>query len=1714
LKEEVPENEMNSSTNKRPWYKRVFRVFGWIILVIIILLTILILFIRSPWGQNIIVGEVTNFISQKTNTKVSIKKLFISFTGDIDLQGLYLEDTKGDTLIYSEKLLVEIPIIPIIKGNPIAVDGLKWTGLRANVFRKDTLAGYNFQFLIDAFASDKPKKIDTTKSEPPKISIGTIDFSDFKLNFDDEVTGMKANLVLGKLHLKGKNIDLKKMDFEVAKISLENTNVTYIQRKKSPPSDSTESVLPYLTLKNLSLKNVIVHYQSDPDSLFADLNVADLELKDAKADLRMKDIQLDKFTLNNSNIQLKMKGNKNIDTKPLENTTNPKEIKPFIWPEWNVNATSIALKNNHIHFQQGEKPTENTGFNAKYIVLNDFNFVAKDLELSKKESAKLQIKEVSFYESTGIKLKQLAFSAALNSTEISVDDLILKTNNSSINTDVNAKFASIQKFIAKPEESFLSLDLKKFVVDMNDAFAFQPKLRNNEYVSKLAKHKFSGKIKAKGKLDKIDLTEFLVNWGENTSITTHGELLNLTNFDNFAANIDNFTVNSTRTDINNFVSEKDLGISLPSTVLLQTTFSGKLADLQAKVLLTTPDGKVKIDGNFKQQNEIAFNANVQVFDLKLGKILNNPNIGTVALEMKASGNGNNINDLNAELTSTFSKLEFSGYDFSALKLNGILNDGNGNITLKYQDKNLDLLVDSKIQLDSVVPKIDVDIQLEGADLYALGLTEKEIRAKLMLNASFKGNAEEFEIETHITEGVAVYDEESYQLGPFDLYASATTDSTSMDISSNFLNGKLRANSSIEATRHAIEHHLEGYFSEYVEHKDSVSKPVLLQFDLKLAQTKIITDFLVPDIRTMDTLNIHVAFNQQAQTLSAGLSLPYIDYAAKTIDSLQVYLTSTESEAKFRFGFNELDAQPFVMNRTFLDGDLKNGLLKLNFNAFDGEKEMYVVQSEVSGNVDDLKIHFNPEKLIFNNESWSVTNDNLIRFKDKKITANKVIFSKNEESITIANDLMGPSKNNIGIGFENFKLSNLLALFNKDDLLASGYFQGNIVAVDPLGNFGLNADFSIDELTALKAPFGKLELKAKSNDIGTYNLNLDIKGEDVDVSVKGDYSKQRVGSELDFKVDLNKIGMKTISIISNDNLKDASGNISAKIALHGDITAPKYEGELNFNDAIFNVTQLNSKFKLANDKIVIDNKLITLNQFSIEDEQNNAFTLDGTILTESFTDPQFDMRFKGKNFQALNSTSKDNDLYYGKVNFDMDGKIEGKLSFPVVNVDLELNENTNFTYVIPESQAKLEKRDGIVEFVNKEDPNNILTRNTDTVVANLSGIELYAKLKIDKGAEFNVIIDPSTGDNLNVSGIADLDFNISKSGRMNLTGRYDIMDGHYELSLYNLVKRKFELEKGSSIVWRGDPLDAELNVTAKYEVDASASGLMSSQIAGASEELQNKYRQQLPFQVFLNVKGELDKPQLEFTLDMPEQARGSIDGTVYGRIKQLNSQEDELNKQVFSLLVLKKFYPNGGSDGSEGGAEQLVRKKVNEALSDQLNAFSNKLLGKSGVELDFGLNSYTDYQGESAQQRTDLNVSAQKKLFDDRLIVQVGTNVNVEGGTSPGEENSVLGNASIQYLLTEDGRWRLTGFRKNEYENVIDGQVYVNGISVIFQRQFNKWKELRFAPPKDTESEKESKKDTEKDFEKDTEKDAEKDAEKDVENKIAESKSETAKITNK
>ena len=113
----------------------------------------------------------------------------------------------------------------------------------------------------------------------------------------------------------------------------------------------------------------------------------------------------------------------------------------------------------------------------------------------------------------------------------------------------------------------------------------------------------------------------------------------------------------------------------------------------------------------------------------------------------------------------------------------------------------------------------------------------------------------------------------------------------------------------------------------------------------------------------------------------------------------------------------------------------------------------------------------------------------------------------------------------------------------------------------------------------------------------------------------------------------------------------------------------------------------------------------------------------------------------------------------------------------------------------------------------------------------------------------------------------------------------------------------------------------------------------------------------------------------------------------------------------------------------------------------------------GIDLNFGLDSYVDYQGLTPEERTQLDITAEKAFFDDRLVVSVGSEVGLQGSRPVDDPAPLIGNLSLQYMLTRDGRFRLEAFRRKSYENIIEGQLIISGLSLIFTKEFNKFSEL-------------------------------------------------------
>ena len=491
--------------------------------------------------------------------------------------------------------------------------------------------------------------------------------------------------------------------------------------------------------------------------------------------------------------------------------------------------------------------------------------------------------------------------------------------------------------------------------------------------------------------------------------------------------------------------------------------------------------------------------------------------------------------------------------------------------------------------------------------------------------------------------------------------------------------------------------------------------------------------------------------------------------------------------------------------------------------------------------------------------------------------------------------------------------------------------------------------------------------------------------------------------------------------------------------------------------------------------IIDAQGVEFKSFDLVDTLGNIASLSGRLFTEDFRSYNYDLRVHTDKFLVMNKPANRDALYYGTVILNSDISAKGDKRRLIVSMQAELDKGTNLAIVLPETELAIEERRGIVLFVDSSTPaNSIMSRqnlrtNSDTTELKLSSIDLTSNITVNKDSKLRILIDPISGDSLVIQGEATLSFTIDPSGKLTLTGRYDIAKGSYLLSFGDFIKKEFTIEKGSSLTWFGSTYEADVDITAMYTVKASVLELIQDQLSGISQEERNKYKQELPIQVYLMMKGKLLKPDIHFKLDLPPDQQGVLNGTVYAKLNELNGQESELNKQVFALLVLGKFMSENplASVGGSGELSDFARSSASQILSAQLNRLSEQYL--AGANLNVGLDSYQDYSSGNAEGRTQLKLALSKQLFDERVTVQVGGNVDLEGRRSQENSlNNIAGDLKVMYKLTDDGRWQLLVFRQNSYEGAIDGDITKTGVGAVFMIDFEKLFGITLKPVPDKE----------------------------------------------
>lgn len=1664
---------MQKEIKRRKTSVKVARIVLRTVLFILLFVFFIFILLLTPPVQKFLTVKVQHYLENKLHTKVLIGRISFGLSGKVGLKNVYIEDKTKDTLVSGGSIRGHLNFLRLLS-NEVLVKDLEFQNITAKIKRVLPDTVFNFQFIVNAFTSEQTKKPDTAKTPPMKLSINDVALENVNITYKDVISGSDLFAHIGNFTATIDTLDPYTQHFTIPSFILRNSSVRIKQVKplvepkplEQHIEQATQPSPMHLSLGAIDFSKIRFDYANDVSAVYATANIGELRTQQRLLDLQTNKIHLDELAFNKSKIAVRF-GRK--EQARVVKQEAKKEVEAQKQAGWDIQISRFSLNDNMVEFNDDNKPAQPYGMDYSHLNASHLTLQADNVVMNP-DSIAMHVSKGTVKERSGFELDELNGDLLYANNQSYVRNLHVKTPGSELKRAAAFQYESLEALTKHPEKTNVQVELVKSRIQVRDILVFAPQLRSNPALRN-PNDVWQVNIIGSGNMDRFNFKSLQFAGLSNTQIDAHGSLTGLNDPRRIGGDFIITRFHSNQTDMALFTGQSlsNQQISLPRDFTVSGRINGNSGALNAKLNVSTSDGFIAVNGRFSNLTDpeaTTYNGAIATTNLRLGKILRQQDmIGSLTARASFNGSGLTPNSVNTKFAANIASVGYNKYQYRNVNLNGSLRKTVFDIKADIKDPNLDADFVASGNF-SAHPAFKINGLVDSIKMLPLHFSTQP----LVFRGKIDGSASNFDADNPdanilVTQALFVSSGNRLAIDTIQLLSGRSDSGNYIKLTSSIVNASITGQYRLADLGNIIQSTTQPYFTVAPTSQLANVKPYNFRFAADVGYDPIFSVF-VPGLTDMETIHAAGNFSNNGG-MTAQLMTSHIIYQGNDISKLNVTANTTTNGlningdiAHLKSG-NSFDVYNVRLNATALHNNIDFNLATDDQNS---RNKYFIAGLVTQPSTGTYAIKLKPDGLLLNYQKWTVTPDNLITISPNSIAANNFVLQNGDQRLSISSR-EGQGQQPVVVNFSNFRLATITGFIKADSVLADGLINGNVTFKNLTPQPSFTSDLTINNFTMKSDTVGDVALHVTNAGSNRYNTNVTVTGNGNDVSMTGWFAM--TGKDVDLNLDLNvrALQLHTLEGVLASAIKNASGAINGNVAIRGSVNNPSVQGTLNFDKASFALTPLGSQFYLDNQKLSVTQDGFVFNNFTIKDSANNSLSLNGAIITNNFINYEFDLKVAARNFQLLNSTKKDNPLYYGRMNVSADMSIIGTEVKPAVDGKVTVNEGTELTVVVPQEEPGVQSREGVVEFVDMSNPasDSLFKRYESLNKANVIGMDIALNIEVKKEAIFNIIVDEANGDFLNVQGEALLTTGIDPSGKITLVGTYTLDKGSYQLS-FNLLERKFDIGKGSTITWTGEPTTAQLNVSAVYIANTSAIDLVQDQIASAPVAIRNTYKQRLPFEVHLNLTGELMKPVVAFDIVLPEDKNygvsNDIVATAQYRLAQLRQDAGEMNKQVFSLLLMNRFVGQNPFASSAGGfnVSTYARQSASKLLTEQLNQLAAGLI--NGVDINFNLTTTEDYTTGSLRNRTDLDLAVSKKLLNDRLKISVGSNFELEGPQNANQQsNNLAGNLSMDYQLSKDGRYFIRFFRKNDYEGVVDGYVVENGLTFMIIVDYNHFKEI-------------------------------------------------------
>jgi hypothetical protein len=1598
-----------------------------------------------------------------------------------------LKDQKNDTLLSVGNLKIDIDMLKLLKKD-ISIEQLTLENVYANAYRNAPDTNFNFSYIIDSFTggpkTEPAKPKDTTKSSL-KIEVKSVVFNNIHARFNDYTGGTRLAVDLDELRLKMKKLDLDQMLFHVKDFTVAGLNTVFYSDTSYLPKKidtSTKKSQFHLIADNVHLQHIAFKYDNNLNKFLFAIN-----LKDFKTDVK-------NFDLARSLVDI---GNFNLDTTGIiltmgKHTTAPAPIDTIVKIDttqgWRVTAKDVRLAGVNFKMDNENKPHQPKGMDYAHLDVRGLTTNLQQLFYTSDTIAG-DLKQLSVTEQSGLDVRELRTVFNYNKQGATLNNLYAQTPNTILQDHLEVHYPSIDALKTQMKLMQLKVNLKKSVVGVSDILLFAPDLAKQPIFGRNKNAHLQLEATLGGYLSALNIPHFYLAGFTNTEILLSGQLNGLPDANAIRYSFNIGKLQSSSYDLNPLLpASVQKNVRIPDRFGITGQVAGTTKDYVTNLLLVSSDGGAAIKGNIAMspgKGRERYDIALRTQELNLGRILRKDSlVGRITATVNAKGRSFDVNTMNAVLNGSIASAYLKGYNYHQVTFDGNIANKVGDLHMHSADPNIHIKLDAHADMTGKYAAARADLQMDSVNFQALKLYKSELRVHGNIHADFPElNPDYPRGDLYWQKPIIVADGKRYELDSLYVTSHPSADTgQNIVVNLDVMQAVVRGKTPLTQVGDIITDHINRHYSfASAAKKDSLNRDsatVAKRMKRDTAMAHIPSDYnlmllatvldrpllhsLLPGLSYMDS--IHVDGSLTPRDLTLNVKVPQLVYSTSTINNGVVQVNGTDSAFTYKVTVDQIQQKELNLWFANIHGNLDQNTITTNVSIADSaKKERFALAATLTKQGDTQIVQLQPG-LKLNYQTWNVAQPNRIAMVPDGFYISNFNISNNNQYIK-ANSDQPKANTPLKIDISNFMLANITNIISKDTLLANGLLGGNINIEKMKPSPELSGDLKIQNLSVMGDTIGNVNVQVNNKEADAINATVTIAGSGNDISLAGNYYLKR-DDALDFTLKLNALSLHSIEGVTMGNLRKSSGFIRGNVQIQGPTSAPRLTGELHTDNLETTVSMLNAYFKMPAEKIVFNGNNIAFNNFNILDSAGQKATISGTVNTEDLSNMAFDLNFRSKQWRALHSTPKDNKNFYGDLLLTTNLKVSGTPSVPNVDGDIKFLKGTDVTVVMPEKDPQLESSLGIVHFIDMSDTNRAhilaVRHDTTTKKRKLSGgSNINVNIDINKEAQFSVVIDQASGDFIKVRGTGTLNASVLPGGGVALTGSYELHEGTYQMN-YNFIKRKFSIQDGSTITFAGDPEKAQVDIVAVYEADIAPYDLVQREVP---EEAQlNYYKQHLPFNVQMHLKGNMLQPSLTFDVILPENKVYPLTADqielIQGKLNQVRTDTSELNKQVFAVLILNRFISDDPfSSGSDGGVGFVAMQSVSRFIGEQLDRFAKGLI--KGVDISADLATTEDYTTGDMRQRTDLNLAASKRLLNDRLKLTVGNDFELEGPQTNNSSQSDLipSNLAADYLLTADGRYTVRAYRRNYDEGVLEGYVTETGVNFIVSLDYNHFKNV-------------------------------------------------------